>query len=250
MKITIIGGTGLIGRRLARSMREQGHDVVVAARAKGVDTVSGRGLAEAVEGAEVVVDASNSGYGDAADMQRFFAVSSANIAAAARAAAVRHVVALSAVGADLLAGGYFRAKLGQEARIAEGGVPFTIVRSTPFFEFVYKIVDAGGEGDRMRLPPVTMQPIAADDVVRALARIATEPPANGVVEIAGPDRFALAELGLAMLTANEDSRAISVDPDALYFGARFEGESLTGGAQPRLAPTRFEDWLRDWIALA
>lgn len=250
MKITIIGGTGLIGRRLVRLLHEQGHDVVAAARSTGVDTVSGRGLAEALEGADVVVDASNSGYGDAADMQRFFAASSANLLAAARAASVAHVVALSAVGADLLKGGYFRAKHGQEEQIQNGGVPFTIMRSTPFFEFVYKIVDAGGAGDRMRLPPVHMQPIAADDVVSALSRIVTDQPVNGIVEIAGPDRFILADLALAILTANEDPRSISVDPLALYFGARFEGEALTGGSEPRPEPTRFEDWLRAWIAFA
>lgn len=250
MKITIIGGTGLIGRRLAARLREEGHDVVAAARSTGVDTIGGHGLAEALKGADVVVDASNPGYGDAADMRRFFAQSSANVLAAARAASVRHVVALSAVGADLLKGGYFQAKRGQEELILGGGIPFTIVRSTPFFEFVYKIVDACGEGDQMRLPPVHMQPIAADDVVGALARIVTNQPENGIIEIAGPNRFSLADLALAILTANEDPRWISVDPDALYFGARFEGEALTCDRGPRVASTRFEDWLREWIAFA
>ncbi len=250
MKITVIGGTGLIGRRLAARLREAGHDVVAAARSTGVDTISGDGLAEALDGADAVVDASNSGYGAAADMQRFFVASTANVLAAADAASVGHFVALSAVGADLLRGGYFQAKRGQEEGVLGAGIPFTIVRSTPFFEFVYKIVDASGEGDRMRLAPVFMQPIAADDVVEALVGIVTGPPANGIIEIAGPDRFRLADLALAILTANEDARWISVDPDALYFGARFEGEPLTGSPLPRIAPTGFEDWLREWIAFA
>lgn len=249
MEITIVGGTGLIGRRLAARLRDEGHDVVAAARSTGVNTISGEGLAEALEGADVVVDASNSGYGDAADMRRFFAASSDNILTAARAASIGHFVALSAVGSDTLKGGYFQAKRGQEERILDAGVPFTIVRSTPFFEFVYKIVDAGGDGDRMRLAPVTMQPIAADDVVAALAGFVTEPPVNDIVEIAGPDRFSLADLALEILTANEDPRWISVDPDALYFGAQFDGEPLTCD-RPLLAPTRFDDWLREWIAFA
>jgi len=249
MKITIIGGTGMIGRRLAARLREEGHDVVAAARSTGVNTISGEGLAEALQGADVVVDASNSGYGDAADMRRFFATSSDNVLAAARAASVGHFIALSAVGAETLKGGYFQAKRDQEERILDAGVPFTIVRSTPFFEFIYKIVDASGDGDRMPLAPVTMQPIAADDVVAALARVVTETPANDIVEIAGPDIFGLSDLALEILTANEDTRWISVDPDALYFGAQFDGEPLTCD-RPRLAPKRFEDWLREWIAFA
>lgn len=249
MKITILGGTGLIGRRLAAELRGQGHEAVAAARSTGVDLVTGDGLAEALADAEVVVDASNPGYADAAAMERFFAASGASLAAAAREAGVRHLVALSAVGADGIDGGYYRAKRLQETRLRDAGLPYTIVRSTPFYEFIYKIVDAGGEGDTVRLPPVHMQPIGADDVAAALARIALGGAANGVVEIAGPDRYRLSDLALTILTANEDPRSIAVDPEALYFGARFDGEALTG-EHPRFAHTSFEDWLRGWFATA
>ena len=247
MKITILGGTGLVGRRLATRLRDEGHEVVAAARSTGVDLVSGEGLADALAGAEVVVDTSNPGYADAAAMERFFAASGAKLGTAARDAGVRHLLALSAVGAAEIDDGYYRAKQLQEARLRDAGLPFTIVRSTPFYEFIYKIVDAGGEGDTVRLPPVHMQPIGADDLATALARITLGVPANGIVEIAGPDRHFLPDLALTILTANEDPRSIAVDPDALYFGARFDGEPLTGD-HPRFAHTSFEDWLRAWFA--
>lgn len=249
MKITIAGGTGLIGRRLASLLRGQGHAVVVAARSTGVDLVTGEGLAAAVAGADVVVDASNAGYAGAADTERFFAASSAQLVAAARDAGAGHLAALSAVGADTLEGGYYRAKRYQEQQLFGAGIPFTIVRSTPFFEFVYKIVDAGGEGGFVRLPPVHMQPIAADDVAAALGRVALGPAANGVIEIAGPRRYDLFDLALAILTANEDPRDIMIDPDALYFGAHFDGEPLIG-IDPVPDAICFEDWLRDWFAMA
>ena len=162
-------------------------------------------------GAEVVVDTSNPGYADAAAMERFFAASGAQLGTAAREAGVRHLVALSAVGAAEIDDGYYRAKQLQEARLRDAGLPFTIVRSTPFYEFIYKIVDAGGEGDTVRLPPVHMQPIGADDLATALARITLGVPANGIVEIAGPDRHLLPDLALTILTANEDPRSIAVD---------------------------------------
>ena len=247
MKIAILGGTGLIGRRLAAQLRRDGHEVGVAARSTGVDLISGKGLAEALAGADVVVDTSNPGYADAAAMERFFTASAANLGGAAREAGIRHLVALSAIGAAEIDGGYYRAKLLQEARLCDAGLPFTIVRSAPFYEFIYKIVDAGGAGDTIRLPPVHMQPIGADDVAAALARIALGKPANGIVEIAGPNRHRLSDLAVTILTANEDMRSIVVDPEALYFGAHFDGEPLTG-EHPRFAHTSFEDWLRDWFA--
>ena len=249
MNITIAGGTGLIGRRVAALLRRENHEVVVAARSTGVDLVTGKGLAQAMAGADIVIDASNAGYAGIADMERFFSASSANLLAAARDAGVGHFAALSAVGADTLAGGYYRAKRLQEQLIAAAGIPYTTVRSTPFYEFVYKIVDAGGEGAFVRIPPVHMQPVAADDVAAALARVALGPAANRAIEIAGPQRYDLSDLALAILTANEDPRYIVIDHDALYFGAHFEGEPLTG-IEPLPGATRFEDWLRDWFAMA
>lgn len=249
MNITIAGGTGLIGRRMAALLRRENHEVVVAARSTGVDLVTGKGLAEAVAGADIVIDASNAGYAGIADMERFFSASSANLLAAARDAGVGHFAALSAVGADTLAGGYYRAKRLQEQLIAAAGIPYTILRSTPFFEFVYKIVDAGGEGAFVRIPPVHMQPVAADDVAAALARVALGQAANRAIEIAGPRRYDLSDLALAILTANEDPRYIVIDHDALYFGAHFDGEPLTG-IEPVPGAIHFEDWLRDWFAMA
>lgn len=248
MKITVIGGTGLVGRQLVERLRQQGHDVVVAARSTGVNIVTGEGLAEAVEGARIVIDASNSGYARADDMAHFFAVAGRRLLRAEREAGVAHHVVLSAVGANRLHGGYFVAKKEQEALVRESGLGFTIVRSTPFFEFIYKIVDAGGEGDSVRIPPVQMQPIASADVAAALADIALKSPVGVVVEVVGPDRRTLPDLALEILTANEDPRRIVVDPDAIYFGARFEGEPLVGGERPRTAPLDFESWLRAWIA--
>lgn len=250
MKITVIGGTGLVGRQLVERLRKQGHDVVVAARSTGVDIVTGEGLADAIEGARIVIDASNSGYARADDMAHFFADAGRRLLRAEREAGVAHHVVLSAIGANRLHGGYFVAKEAQEELVRDSGLSFTIVRSTPFFEFIYKIVDAGGEGDGVRISPVQMQPIASADVAAALADIALEPPAGGVVEVVGPDRRMLSDLALEILTANEDPRRIIVDPEALYFGARFEGEPLVGGERPRMAPLDFESWLRAWIASA
>lgn len=250
MKITVIGGTGLVGRQLVERLRKQGHEVVAAARSTGVNVVTGEGLVEAMEGARIVVDASNSGYARADDMTQFFAAAGRRLLRAEREAGVSHHVALSAIGANRLNGGYFVAKKLQEELVRQSGLAFTIVRSTPFFEFIYKIVDAGGEGDTIRIPPVQMQPVASADVAAALLDIALDSPAGGVVEVIGPERRSLPDLALEILTANEDPRRIVVDPEALYFGARFEDEPLVGGERPRMAPVDFESWLRAWIASA
>ena len=250
MKITVIGGTGLVGRQLVERLRNQGHEVIAAARSTGVNIVTGEGLAEAIEGARIVIDASNSGYARADDMTHFFADAGRRLLRAEREAGVAHHVALSAIGTNRLNGGYFAAKKAQEELVRDSGLGFTIVRSTPFFEFIYKIVDAGGEGDRVRVPPIQMRPIGSADVAAALAEIALELPASGVVEVVGPDQRALPDLALQILTANEDPRGIVVDPEALYFEARFEGEPLVGGEQPHKAPIDFESWLRAWIASA
>lgn len=244
MNITIIGGTGLIGAKLVLRLRQLGHEVVVASRSTGVDTRTGEGLQEALEGADVIVDVSSSGYFDAREMERFFQASSVNLLAAERKAGTKHHVILSAVGTERLHSGYFRAKAAQEEIVLQADVPFTIVRSTSFFEYVYNIVDAGGDGDEIRLPPVLMQPIAADDVARALMCVALRAPANAITEIAGPDTYRLPRLAEEILTANEDSRQVISDLDAPFFGAHVGDNSLVASQNPRFAPTRFEDWLR------
>jgi uncharacterized protein YbjT (DUF2867 family) len=244
MRVTVIGGTGLIGDKLVARLRAQVHDTVVAARSTGVDLVTGAGLAHALADADAVVDVSNAGDADPVGARTFFARAGANLAAAARAAGVAHIIALSAVGASRFDSGYFRAKKAQEETVAASGLSFTIVRATPFFEFIYNLVDANGAGDTIRVPPVLMQPIAADDVAAALLRAVSIVPANEVVEIAGPETWRLPVLAEEVLTANEDPRRIVVDPGAPYFGATIGAAELIGGARPCFATTRFEDWLR------
>lgn len=244
MKIIVIGGTGMIGSKLVRQLKQAGHDGVAASPSTGVDTVTGAGLAQVLEGADAVVDVSSSGYFDAADMQRFFEASVPHLLASEREAGVAHHVTLSAVGVDRVNSGYFLAKGAQEDMVVASDIPFTIVRSTPVFEYIYNIVDKGGEGGVVRLPPVRIQPIAADDVARALLRVALGRPANGILEVAGPVTYRLPDLAEEVLTAFEDSRTIVEDEDAPYFGARIGGEPLTGGDHPRFASTSFEDWLR------
>ena len=245
MKIVVIGGSGLIGSKLVEKLREDGHDPLAASPDSGVDTLTGEGLAEALEGAQVVVDVSNAPpvWDDAAVLE-FFQTSSHNILAAEAAAGVTHHVVLSIVGTERLHdSGYYRAKLAQEEAVQAATVPYTILRATQFFEFIGRIADSSTDGETVRLPPVLVQPEAADDVAAALAEVAVSAPVNGIVELAGPERFRLDELARRVLSANHDPRRVTADVRARYFGAELDDHSLTPGTNPRIAPTRFEDWL-------
>jgi len=245
MKIVVIGGTGLIGSKLVSRLREQGHEAVAASPGTGVDTVTGQGLAEALAGAQVVVDVSNApDWGDAAVMD-FFQTSARNILAAETAAGVGHHVALSVVGTERLQGsGYFRAKLAQEEAIKAAAVPSTILRATQFFEFIGRIADSSTHDGTVSLPPLFFQPQAADDVAAALADIAQGAPVNGTVELAGPERFRLDELVRRYLSATSDPRQVVADVGAPYYGLQVSDErALVPGDNPRIAATRFADWL-------
>ena len=244
MKIVVIGGSGLIGSKLVEKLRDAGDDPLAASPDTGVDTLSGKGLADAFQDARVVVDVSNAPVWEDAAVLEFFRTSTGNILAAEETAGVGHHVALSVVGTErLLQSGYFRAKLAQEQAIEAGPIPYTIVRATQFFEFVGRIVDENSDGETVRVPPVPIQPEAADDVAAALAVAAVGTPVNGTVELAGPERFRLDELARLMLSANRDPRRVIADPDARYFGAELDERSLIPGDDAHIAPTRFEEWL-------
>jgi uncharacterized protein YbjT (DUF2867 family) len=244
MKIVVIGGTGLIGSKLVEKLRTDGHEPLAASPDTGVNTLTGEGLAEALEGAQVVVDVSNAPVWDDAAVLDFFQTSSRNLLAAETAAGVGHHVALSVVGADRLAdSGYLRAKVAQEELVKAGPVPYTILRATQFFEFIGRMADSAANGDTVRLSPALMQPIAADDVAAAVADVATNEPVNGTVEVAGPEAIRLDELARRVLAANKDPRPVAADAHARYFGAELDDRSLTPGDDARIAPTRFEDWL-------
>jgi uncharacterized protein YbjT (DUF2867 family) len=245
MKIVVIGGTGLIGSKLVNKLREDGHDPLPASPDTGVDTLTGEGLAEAVEGAQVVVDVSNAPNWEDAAVLDFFQTSSRNLVAAETAAGVGHHVALSVVGADRLPDiGYFRAKVAQEETIKVATVPYTILRATQFFEFIGRIADSNTDGNTVRLPPVLIQPESADDVAAALADVATDAPVNGTVELAGPESFRLDELARRVLSASNDARQVTADVHARVYGGELDDQSLVPGDNSRIAPTRFEDWLR------
>jgi uncharacterized protein YbjT (DUF2867 family) len=227
MKIAVIGGSGLIGSKLVAKLDERGHETVAASPSTGVDTLTGQGLADAVAGAAVVVDVSNApSFEDAAALE-FFDTSTRNLLAAEAAAGVGHHVALSVVGtARLTESGYFRAKLAQEQLIKSSSIPYSIVRATQFFEFLTRIAADATDGNTARLPPALIQPIAADDVASALGRISAGSPLNGIVEIAGPDRFRLDELIRGCLSAIGDPREVITDPDAAYFGMKLGERAL------------------------
>ena len=246
MKIVVIGGTGLIGSKVVSRLRDHGHEVLAASPASGVNTVTGEGLTEALAGAQVVVDVANSpSFDDEAAMQ-FFEASGRNLLAAETAAGVGHHIALSVVGTErLLSNGYFRAKAAQERLIVASGVPYTIVHSTQFFEFLNGIAQSATDGRTVRLSPALVQPIASDDVAAAVADIALSPPANDIVEIAGPQKIRLAEAVQRLLDAKHDARKVVADVHARYYGAELTDQTLVPGGKPRIGAMRFEEWLND-----
>ncbi|XYH93704.1 SDR family oxidoreductase [Sorangium sp. So ce1128] len=244
MKIVVIGGTGLIGTKLVRRLRQQGHEVVAASPSTGVNCITGEGLAEALAGAEVVVDVANSPSFEDKAVLDFFEISGRNLLAAEAAAGIRHHVALSVVGTDrMLGSGYFRAKMAQEALIEASGIPYTILRATQFFEFMGGIARSSAGAEQVRLSPALVQPIASEDVAEALADVTLGAPTNGTLEVAGPERRPLAELVRKYLSANKDHRDVIVDAEAPYSGVRIDDQSLTPGDSARVMPTRFDDWL-------
>jgi uncharacterized protein YbjT (DUF2867 family) len=245
MKIVVVGGTGLIGSKLVKKLRENGQEAVSASPDSGVNSVSGEGLADALKGASVVVDVTNSPSWEDAAVLQFFETSTRNLLKFGAAAGVRHHVALSVVGTErLLESGFFRAKLAQENLIKASSIPYTIVRATQFFEFVQKIADISTEGNQVRLPPVLFQPMAAEDVAGALARIATGSPVNGTVEVGGPEMFHLDELVRRELAANKDRRQVISDQHAPYYGIQVSERSLVPDDGARRGEIRFDDWLR------
>ncbi len=251
MKIVVIGGTGLIGSKVVANLRQGGHEVVAAAPSKGVNTLTGEGLAEALSGAQVVVDVANSPSFEDKPAMDFFETSGRNLLAAEKTAGAKHHVALSVVGTDRLTGsgagslsGYFRAKLAQENLIKASGIPFTIVRATQFFEFVKGIAQSGADGSTIRLSSVLMQPMVSDDVAAAVTDAALGEPANGMIDVAGPDQFRQDELVRQFLSATGDSREVVTDENRGYFGIKVNDQSLVPGEKPRLGPTHYRDWLK------
>jgi uncharacterized protein YbjT (DUF2867 family) len=244
MKLVIIGGTGLIGSKLVTKLREHGHDAVAAAPNTGVNTLTGEGLAEVLQGASVVVDVSNSPSFEDAAVMEFFTTSTRNLLKAAGAAGVTHYVALSVVGTERLSeSGYFRAKIAQEQLIRESSIPYSIVHATQFFEFVKNIAAAATDGNIVRLAPVLIQPMAADDVAKAVGRIAVGAPVNGIVEVAGPEQVRLDELIREGLKARQDPREVVADPQSRYFGAMLSERTLVPADNARLGEIRFQEWL-------
>ena len=244
MKIVIIGGTGLIGSKVVGKLREQGNEAIPAAPNTGVNTLTGEGLAEVLKGADVVVDVSNSPSFEDVAVLNFFRTSTSNILAAEAAAGVRHHVALSVVGTDRLSeSGYMRAKIAQEKLIEESSIPFSIIHATQFFEFLKGIADGATDGDTVRLAPVLIQPMAAEDVATEVVKVAVGAPVNGIVEIGGPEQFRLNEIVGRYLAARDDRRSVIADPSARYYGALLEERTLVPDDDATKGETRFEDWL-------
>ena len=244
MKLVIIGGTGLIGSKLVTKLREQGHEALAASPDTGVNTLTGDGLAQALEGASVVVDVSNSPSFEDNAVMEFFTTSTRNLLEYAAAAGVRHYVALSVVGTERIPDSpYLRAKNAQETLIKGAGIPYSIVHATQFFEFIKRIADEATDGMTVRLPPVLIQPMAADDVAKAIGRIAVGAPLNGTVEVAGPQQFRFDQLIRQDLAARNDPREVVVDPHARYFGAELAERSLIPAGDARLGEIRFQEWL-------
>jgi uncharacterized protein YbjT (DUF2867 family) len=251
MKIVVIGGTGLIGSKVVAKLREHGHEAVPASPNSGVNTLTGEGLAEVLKGASVVVDVSNSPQWEDAAVMNFFTTSTRNLLKYGSAADVKHLVALSVVGTDkLAASGYFRGKIAQEKLITEGSLPYTIVHATQFFEFLAKLADFCFDGKIVRLSPALFQPMSADDVAAAVARVAVEPPANGVVETGGPEKFHLDEVVRGRMAEVGDTRPAITDPRGPYAGAQIDDNTLVPGKGARLGETTLKQWLTTPVALA
>lgn len=249
MKVVVIGGTGLIGSRLIPKLIEHGHEAVAAAPQTGVNTITGEGLAEVLEGADVVVDVSNSPSFEEAAVMEFFTTSTRNLLSYEAEAGVHHHVALSVVGTERLQeSAYFRAKSAQEALIEQSPIPYSIVHATQFFEFVKSIADAATDGDEVRLAPVLIQPMAADDVASAVGRVATGEPLNGMVETGGPEQFRLDELIRRGLAAAGDPRTVVADREARYFGAKLTERMLVPGDDARLGEIDFATWIAARVA--
>ncbi|MFC5699368.1 SDR family oxidoreductase [Pseudomonas sp. GCM10022186] len=251
MKIVVIGGTGLIGSKLVQNLRERGHDVLAAAPSTGVNSITREGLAQAMDGTEIVVDVANAPVWEDQAVLDFFETSTRNLLAAEAAAGVRHHVALSIVGTERLPdSGYFRAKVAQENLIKASGIPYTILRATQFFEFVGGIAQSFAVGTELHVSPALIQPIASDDVAAILADVALEAPVNGTLEVAGPEAMPIDELIRRFLQGTQDARKVVPDVHARYFGALLDDQSLTPGKNPRLGAIRFEDWLGQSVAQA
>jgi uncharacterized protein YbjT (DUF2867 family) len=244
MKVVVIGGTGLIGSKLVTCLTEEDNEAVAASPDSGVNTLTGEGLAEVLEGAEAVIDVSNSPSVEDEAAMVFFTTSTTNLLSAEADARVRHHVALSVVGAERLSeSGYLRAKVAQEQLVKDGSIPYSIVKATPFFEFAVRTADAAADGDTVRLPHVLIQPMAADDVAAAVCEISQRAPADGVIEVAGPEEFRFDEFVQRALTAKGDPRTVVADPKARYFGAELQERSLLPTNVVRLGEIRFSDWL-------